>query len=222
MRTMAGPITAARLAEETGVSPRSLYRDIDALRSAGAQIEGERGYGYRLLEDPALPPQMLDQHEIEVLALGLAEVRAWGDPALARAADSVLAKIAATLPDERERQLFHAIAQVFRPEPRYAPTLDLAPLRAACWQEQAVDIRYADADGAKSDRTILPLALFYTDVCMTVLSWCCLREDFRMFRTDRMAEVRPNGASFRPRRVPLLREYLVQLQIRRGAQGSGG
>ncbi|WBO23836.1 helix-turn-helix transcriptional regulator [Sphingomonas abietis] len=221
IRTLAAPITAARLAEETGVSTRSLYRDIDALRSAGARIEGERGYGYRLLEDPALPPQMLDQDEIEVLALGLAEVRAWGDPALARAADSVLAKIAATLPDERERQLLHAIAQVFRPAPRYVATLDLAPLRAACWQEKAVDIRYVDGDGVQSDRTILPLALFYAETCVTALSWCCLREDFRMFRTDRMVEIRPNGTSFRPRRVPLLRDYLAQLQARRGARGNG-
>lgn len=73
---------------------------------------------------------MFDEDEIEVLALSLAEVRSWGDPALARAADSVLAKIAATLPDMRERQLLHAIAEVFRPEPRYAAALDLAPLRA--------------------------------------------------------------------------------------------
>lgn len=218
MRTLAGPITAARLAQETGVSLRSLYRDIDALRIAGAQIEGERGYGYRLREDPALPPQMFDPDEIEVLALSLAEVRSWGDPALARAADSVLAKIAATLPDARERQLLHAIAQVFRPEPRYVATLDLAPLRAACWDEQAVDITYMDGEGARSERTILPLALFYTETCVTVLSWCCLREDFRMFRTDRMTQILPNGASFQPRRVPLLRDYLAQLQTRRGAR----
>jgi predicted DNA-binding transcriptional regulator YafY len=216
MRTLPGPITAARLAEETGISSRSVYRDIESLRSAGAQIEGERGYGYRLLEDPALPPQMLDENEIEVLALSLAEVRSWGDPALTRAADSVLAKVAATLPDERERQLLHAIAQVFRPEPRYVLTFDLAPLRAACWREQAIDICYVDAAGTMSERTILPLSLFYTEECVTVLSWCCLRENFRMFRTDRIVEVRPNGASFRPRRVPLLRDYLARLRERRG------
>lgn len=220
MRTLGGPITAARLARETGVSQRSLYRDIDALRSAGAQIEGERGYGYRLVEDPALPPQMFDQDEIEVLALSLAEVRAWGDPTLARAADSVLAKIAATLPDAREQQLLHAIAQVFRPEPRYASPVDLTVLRAACWQEEAVDVRYVDGEGAISERTILPLSLFYTDTCVTTLSWCCLREGFRMFRTDRMSEIRPTGNSFRPRRVPLLRDYLAQLKMRRRVQAN--
>ena len=68
MRVMAPPITAARLAEETEVSPRSLYRDIDSLRAAGARIEGERGYGYRLIEDYALPPQTFDRVEIEALA----------------------------------------------------------------------------------------------------------------------------------------------------------
>lgn len=215
MRTMSGPITAARLASETGVSPRSLYRDIDALRASGARIEGERGYGYRLLEDPALPPQNFDRDEIEVLALGLAETRAWGDPALARAADSVFAKIAASLPDEGERQLFHAIAHVFRPEPRYADGPDLAPLRHCCWQEEAMRIHYRDGEGSTSERTIWPLALVYHETCVTVLSWCSLREDFRMFRADRMTGMRPAGVSFRPCRVPLLREYVARLRQRR-------
>jgi predicted DNA-binding transcriptional regulator YafY len=215
MRTMAAPITAARLAEETDVSLRSLYRDIDALRAAGARIEGERGYGYRLVEDPALPPQTLDQGEIEALALGLAEVRAMGDPTLAKAAESVLAKIAAILPDEREQQLVHTISRVFRPDPRYAATIDLAPIRAACWREEVMCIRYRDGEEVDSERKILPLALVYNNACITVLSWCCLRQDFRMFRTDRIADVRPEGTSFRPRRVTLLRDYLAQLLVRR-------
>ncbi len=215
MRTMSAPITAGRLATEMGVSLRSLYRDIDALRAAGARIEGERGYGYRLVEDQALPPQMLDQDEIEALAVALAEVRAWGDPALTRAAESVLAKVAAALPEERERQLVHVIAQVFRPEPRYTDAIDLAPLRAACWREEAVRIGYRDGEGGASERTILPLALVYNETCVTVLAWCCLREDFRMFRTDRMTNIRLVGNSFRPRRVTLLRDYVASLQERR-------
>ena len=215
IRTMSAPITAARLADETGVSVRALYRDIDALRAAGANIEGERGYGYRLVEDAALPPQSLDRDEIEVLALGLAEVRAWGDPALTKAADSVLAKVAATLPDARERQLIHAIARVFRPEPRYTGAIDLSALRAACWQEEAVWLRYGNAEGDSTERVIWPLALVYNESCVTVLAWCCLREDFRMFRTDRIFNIRLEGTSFRPRRVVLLRAYVAQLQERR-------
>lgn len=170
MRTMPAPITAARLAEETGVSLRSLYRDIDSLRAAGARIEGERGYGYRLTEDYSLPPQTFGREEIEAIALGMAEVRHMGDPVLAKAAISVIAKVAASLPDDREQQLFHAISQVFRPEQRYAATDHAETIRQACWKEEALDIEYIDKDQILSERTILPLAIMYTDRVQTVLS----------------------------------------------------
>lgn len=209
---MPAPITAARLAEETGVSLRSLYRDIDSLRAAGARIEGERGYGYRLVEDYSLPPQTFDRAEIEAIALGLAEVRHMGDPVLAKAAVSVLAKVAATLPDGREQHLFHAISQVYRPNKRYSAARDIDGIRDACWKEEALTIRYADKSGAVSERTILPLAVMYTDKTLTVLAWCCLRKAFRMFRTDQITELNAAGTSFRPRRVTLLRSYLAELR----------
>lgn len=219
MRVMPAPITALRLAEETGVSLRSLYRDIDSLRAAGARIEGERGYGYRLVEDFALPPQTLTRAEIEALVLGLSEVRGMGDKALADAARSALAKIAATLPDEAEQQVLHAVSLVYRPEPRTVG-VDLEILREAAWRERAVEIAYVDQQGAESERTIWPLALVYTERTLSVLAWCCLRQDFRIFRGDRMRAARVTGESFRPRRVALLRDYLQQLKARE-ASGEG-
>lgn len=212
MRQMPSPITAARLAEETGVSVRSLYRDIDSLRAAGARIEGERGYGYQLIEDVALPPQMLNRDEMEALALGLAEVRAMGDATMARAAESVLAKIGATLPEGRAQQLFHAISQVYRPDARIRSSADMDKIRAACFDERALRIAYADKDGTRTTRTVLPLAVMYTERCLTLLAWCCLREDFRMFRGDRITTVEDGSRSFRPNRVALLRDYLARLR----------
>ncbi|WP_417628533.1 helix-turn-helix transcriptional regulator [Pararhodobacter aggregans] len=211
MRSMAPPITARRLAEETGVSLRSLYRDIDSLRAAGARIEGERGYGYRLTEDFALPPQSFSRDEIEAIALGMAEVRHMGEPMLAAAAASVLAKVAASLPDSGERHLVHAISQVYRPEARYGDMGPLDVIRQASWNEEALEIRYHALTGAVSRRRILPLAIVHSDRTMTVLAWCCLRADFRMFRADRIQSATPTDQSFRPRRVTLLRQYLVQL-----------
>ena len=202
------------MAQETGVSLRSLYRDIDSLRAAGARIEGERGYGYRLVEDYSLPPQTFDRVEIEAIALGLAEVKHMGDPKLAGAAISVLAKVAATLPDDREQYLFHAISQVYRPDPRYAVACNMSVIRDACWREEALHIRYADQGHAVSERTILPLCVMHTDMTLTVLAWCNLRAGFRMFRADRIIELAVTGTSFRPRRATLLREHLAQLQAR--------
>ena len=217
MRVMAAPITATRLAQETGVSLRSLYRDIDALRASGARIEGERGYGYRLTEDYALPPQTFDRMEIEALALGLAEVLHMGNPALVKAAREVKAKVAATLPDDGERHLFLAVSQVYRLETRYPATPDLATpdlatIRLGCWQEQAVTIRYADTGGKVTQRTILPLAIAYLDRKLMVLAWCCLRQGFGMFQSDRISDAALAGESFRPRRVSMLRSYLADLR----------
>lgn len=213
---MPAPITAARLAEETGVSLRSLYRDIDSLRAAGARIEGERGYGYRLIEDYSLPPQTFDRTEIEAIALGLAEVRHMGDPALSKAAAAVLAKISATLPDESEQQLFHAISRVYRPDARFAAAADLDVIREACWREEALDIGYVDKSGVTSERVIHPLAIVYADRTLMVLAWCCLRADFRMFAPNRITRLERTGRSFRPQRAALLRTYLAKLEGREG------
>src|SRR5690606_9291558 len=149
MRVLPAPLTAARLAQETGVSLRSLYRDIDSLRAAGARIDGERGYGYRLVEDFALPPQTFDRLEIEALVLGLRQVQHLGDRELAAAARSALAKVSATLPGEREQQMLHAVSQVFRPQTRYLLNVDMGLIRDACWREDVLSIRYRDADGSR-------------------------------------------------------------------------
>jgi predicted DNA-binding transcriptional regulator YafY len=211
MRVLPAPVTAARLAAETGVSLRSLYRDIDSLRAAGARIEGERGVGYRLTEDYSLPPQNFDRLEIEALAVGLAEVQHLGDPALAEAARSVRAKVAATLPDDREQYLFHAVSRVYRPDGRLPAAPQMPVIRAACWREEALEIAYTDRDGAATRRTILPLSIVYTEASLAILAWCRLREDFRIFMIARVSDVQPTGESFRPRRASLLRDYLARL-----------
>ncbi|MCY1740050.1 helix-turn-helix transcriptional regulator [Ensifer sp. SL37] len=208
LRTLPSPATAARLAEETGVSLRSLYRDIDSLRAAGAVIDGERGFGYRLTEDIALPPQTFTRLEIEALVLGLAEVQHMGEPDLAAAARAVLSKITATLPDRLQRQALHAVSQVYRFDRRGPPPVDVSLLREASWQERAVIIGYVDALGQRTDRQVLPLAIVYLERVLVLLAWCCLREGYRKFRVDRIVDVSTTEESFRPRRVPMLREFI--------------
>ncbi|WP_425051200.1 helix-turn-helix transcriptional regulator [Psychromarinibacter sp. S121] len=211
LRRLPPPVTATRLAEETGVSERTLYRDIDALRAAGALIDGEAGYGYRLTEDPALPPQMFERLEVEALVLGLAEVQATGDPALAAAAAAALDKIVARLPDRVAQQAVHAVSMVRRWEDKRAPEhLDL--IRRASWDERAVDIAYADAFGRETTRRIYPLATVFVDNAQVILAWCCLRQDFRQFVIGRIGHADVTEESFRPRRAALLRDYLDRMR----------
>jgi predicted DNA-binding transcriptional regulator YafY len=206
------PVTAARLAEETGVSERTLYRDIQALRAAGALIDGEAGTGYTLTEDPALPPQMFTRLEVEALVLGLSEVKMAGDPALAKAAAQAQAKIIATLPDRVQRQAIHAVTQTYRFDRRAPLPAHMQLLREAAWDERALDIAYRDLSGQVTQRRIWPLGTVFLDREVQCLAFCCLRQDFRRFKVQQMDRVTLTDDSFRPRRVPLLRAFIDQLR----------
>lgn len=212
MRTLPAPVTAARLSAEAGVSERTLYRDIDTLRAGGALIDGAPGFGYTLTEDPALPPQMFTRLEVEALVLGLAEVRQTGDPALGQAAEAALAKIVATLPERVQRQAMHAVLQVYKWNRPPSPPARIGLIREACWDERALDISYADADGFETRRRIWPLSVVFLDHAQMLLAWCCLRQDLRRFVLSRITDVQPTDESFRPRRVALLRDFLTRMQ----------
>lgn len=216
-RMLPQPVTAARLADETGVSDRTIYRDIQSLRAAGALIDGAAGTGYTLTEDPALPPQMFTRLEVEALVLGLAEVAQSGDPMLARAAAEAQGKIIATLPDRVQRQAIHAVSRSYRYDRRTPAPPHLQLLREAAWDERAVEVSYSDTSGRKTARRIWPLGTVFLDREVQVLAFCCLRRDFRRFKVAQMADVRLTDESFRPRRVPLLRAFLDQLRGKREA-----
>ena len=93
-------VTGANLAEELGISLRTLYRDIATLQEQGASIEGEPGMGYVLRPGFMLPPLMFSEEEIEALVLGARWVADRGDERLGAAAQSAVSKIAAVLPND--------------------------------------------------------------------------------------------------------------------------
>lgn len=211
-RLLPQPVTAARLAEETGVSERTLYRDIQALRAGGALIDGVAGLGYTLTEDPALPPQMFTRLEVEALVLGLSEVRQSGDRDLARAAAEAQAKIVATLPDRLQRQAAHAVSLAHRYATRPALPPHTSLLRQAAWEERALDLVYRDRAGVATQRRVWPLCIAFLDREVQCLAFCCLRQDFRRFKVLQMEDVTATDESFRPRRVPLLRAYIDRMR----------
>ncbi len=208
LRTEPAPVTAARLADLFGVSERAIYRDIAALRAAGALIDGQAGYGYTLTEDAALPPQMLTRLEVEAVILGLSAVRAEGDPKLATAAAHALAKITATLPEQARHHARHAGLRAARVDPKPPLAIDPGAVRHAMWEERAVDIDYTDAEGRETRRRIWPLSVVFFERVLIVLAYCTLRQDFRAFRLDRIRSLAATRNSFRPRRAALLRQYL--------------
>ncbi len=213
LRRLPPPVTASALAQEMEKSPRTIYRDIDALRSMGAVIDGEAGFGYTLIEDAALPPLGFEDEELEALVLGLRDVAVIGDPALAKAARSALAKIKARVPPRQAHRLQHAVLSAHRFGRPTPVTIDVAVLRVATWEEFAITFRYTDAKGAETERRVFPLGLVYLDNSNVLMAWCLLRRDYRTFRLDRMRDLVRTDESFRPRRVPMLRAHLERIRV---------
>ncbi len=207
------PVSGAALAEEVGVSLRTLYRDIEALRAQGARIDGEAGLGFVLRPGFMLPPLMFSEDEIEALVLGSRWVSERADDALASAAGNALAKIAAVLPDDLKETLDASNLLIGPGEPIAAGDAELAAIRAAIRAERKMDIAYADKAGSLTRRTVWPFALAFFDRARVVVAWCELREGYRHFRTDRIAELATTVQRYPRRRAALLKEWKAQESI---------
>ena len=90
--------TAADLAARLGVSERTIWRDMAVMAASGIPVEGERGLGYILRSALVLPPTMLTAAELEATVSGLRRELRFGTEVQARAARSMLEKLATLLP----------------------------------------------------------------------------------------------------------------------------
>lgn len=202
------PVSGKALAEELGVSIRTLYRDIASLQAQGAQIEGEPGVGYLLRPGFMLPPLMFSEDEIEALVLGSRWVADRADNPLGSAARNALAKIAAVLPADLRDGIDAASLLVGPGEPIIADVVvDLAAIRKAIRSERKLTISYRDGGGADSQRIIWPFALGFFDRVRVIVAWCELRQDFRHFRTDRISSLAVMDIRYSRRRQTLLKEW---------------
>jgi len=200
------PVSGRTLADELGISIRTLYRDIATLQGQGAPIEGEAGLGYVLKPGFFLPPLMLDDEQIEALVLGARWVAKQPDARLAHAATDLLAKVAAVLPPDL-RETLDATALMVGPRAETGEGIDLGTVRQAIRRERKLSFSYQDAGGARSARTVWPFALGFFDKVRVLVGWCETRQDFRHFRVDRMDRLEVIEVRYPRRRQALLQEW---------------
>lgn len=206
------PVSGRVLADEIGVSLRTLYRDIATLQAQGATIEGEAGVGYVLRPGFLLPPLMFPPEEIEALVLGSRWVAGRADGRLAEAALSALARIGAVLPAELRAEMEASALFVAPGAPIPADSIDPALLRKAIRTERKLSLAYLDASGTASERVIWPFALAFFDQVRLLIGWCELRGAFRSFRTDRISRADVLDARYPTRRAELIRQWKLAKQ----------
>jgi predicted DNA-binding transcriptional regulator YafY len=214
LRAHRRPVQAQKLADELGVSTRTVYRDVQTLIGLGAPIAGEAGVGYVLSVGFFLPPLMFNQDELEALVLGARWVQRQGDEALAHAAETALAKIATASPKDLRDQMADTglwIAPRWQAAP--APEAALKTVREAIRNEHKLDIAYADVAGRATERAIWPIGVAFYEQVRLVAAWCELRDGFRHFRLDRIAALRPTGERYPQRRAALVKAWKKELKL---------
>ena len=189
LRLRRRPVAGQTLAEELGVSLRTLYRDIGALQAQGARIEGEAGFGYVLRPGFTLPPLMFSLEEVEALALGARWVEGRADKGLMKAARGALGKIAAVLPPERAEALDWPTMLAAASRAGDSEAASPPVIREALTAGRKVRLAYVDKEGRSSARVVWPVALGFFDHARMLAAWCETRQAFRHFRLDRMAAV---------------------------------
>ena len=207
-------LTAARLAETLEVSERTIYRDIADLQASGVPIDGEAGVAYVMRAGYDLPPLMFTRDEIVALVAGARLIRAWGGAAMARAAEEALVKIEAVLPDaERSRAnqiQIYAIAEEMTPEVRTR----IDAIERAVDERRRLILSYVDAEEQPTERIVRPLGLWFWGKVWTLVAWCELRDDFRMFRLDRISQMDTGGTPFRPESGKTLADFYRTMEER--------
>ena len=207
------PVTAQAIAEELETSRRTVYRDIADLIGQRTPIRGEAGVGYILEDGFDMPPLMLTQDEVEAAVLGAQMVVARGDPVLSRAAQDLIAKIGAVIPETLRPLVLEPLTRA-APSWRTTPdNVDMSRVRAAIRAGHKLTITYRDERERDSQRTIWPFAIGYHETTRHIVGWCELRQDFRNFRTDRIS-----GAVFTEVRYPDRPETLRARWKRRQAE----
>lgn len=172
---------AEDLAQDLGVSIRTIYRDMDTLIDSGVPVIGERGLGYSALAAITLPPINLTDAELEALHLGLAVVGQSDVPELVEAARALAAKIDALLPEDHAAPAqfafaaypFEDAARGFRHMPAF---------RAAVRARQKLRITLDEG----SNHLLRPLELRYWGRIWACVGWSETQDDFISFRIDQI------------------------------------
>ncbi|MBB0242744.1 helix-turn-helix transcriptional regulator [Streptomyces alkaliphilus] len=201
--------TGEELAARLDVSPRTLRRDIDRLRGYGYPVKTRPGPGghYRLAAGSAMPPLALDDDEAIATLLGLATLASTGSAAegsVDEAATRAYGKVDQYLPKRLRHRAAHLRTSL---ETGTAPTPSisadtLASLADAIRHHTVVTFDYTGRDGSTTSRRVHPYRHVHHHLRWYLLARDTRKDDWRVFRIDRITRLRMSTSSYTPRPLP--------------------
>ncbi len=189
-------LTVDELAEEFGVSRRTIFRDFNVLSEINVPVTWDKYSGYGVMDGYKIPPLMFTSKELATIMVGLNFVKSQVDKSLVEDASGVELKIKNTLPKELKdfmesldnRTVVDPFLH-FGTEKKQGGNWYL--ISSAISQKKKISYSYtAKSDGKKTDREIDPyLLVFYRDH-WNVIGFSHKRGAIRNFVLDRMENVK--------------------------------
>lgn len=223
----------AVLAERLDVSARTLRRDVDRLRELGYPVRAVKGPdgGYRLDAGTRLPPLLFDDEQAVALAVALRTAAATG-AGIEDGAERALTTLRQLMPARlRHRIDALEVTSVARSAPRPQPQANTGVLMALSAAVQAREVLRFDhaparaaataAGEAPPPRRVEPHHLVARGGRWYLVAWDLDREDWRVFRADRITPRTPTGPRFTPRDLPGGDVAAFLTGRFRGSDGSG-
>ncbi|RAO49668.1 hypothetical protein ONO86_02491 [Micromonospora noduli] len=197
----------SELATRLGVSLRTIRRDVERLRDLGYPVQATMGAigGYRLVAGKAMPPLLLDDDEAVAIAVGLRTAAGHAVAGIEEASVRALAKLEQVLPS-RLRHRVSALGAATEPLLTWdRPTVDpehLSALAAAVNNREQLRFTYRRRDGVDTERLVEPYKLVSAGRRWYLVGYDNDRDDWRIFRVDRITDLRPTRTRVAARQLP--------------------
>lgn len=181
--------TIKELAEEFGVSARTMLRDLQELSGMGVPLYSQvgAGGGYQVLTERSLPPISFTENEAFSIFFACHALRHYSSLPFEAAANSALRKFFAHLPEDlksRIDEMRHRVDFFTHTRPQRAEHLEI--LLQAAIDRRPVTIDYGIRPDRTAPRTIQPIGIYAYEGYWFCPAYCYLREAYRMFRVDRI------------------------------------
>jgi predicted DNA-binding transcriptional regulator YafY len=199
--------SGAELADRLGITVRTVRRDIDRLRELGYPVDSRPGHagGYRLVSGSDLPPLLLDDDEAVAVAVALRTATS-GITGIADTALRALAKLEQVFPARlrgRVTALQHTVTLLaFTGGGPHADPSVLVMLVTACRDHEIVTFDYTTRHGSAGRRRVEPHSVVAAAGLWYLVAHDTDRDDWRLYRLDRLANPTPTGRRVPPRELP--------------------
>lgn len=192
-------VTAPYLAEKFEVSRRTINRDIEALSKAGIPVVTEQGTngGISILEDYKIDRTLLTSSDMQAILAGLRSLDSVsGTNRYGQLMDKLSAGASNMLTGDQH--VLIDLSSWYKES--LAPKIEL--IHTAIDQREWISFVYYSPREEKM-RRIEPYNLVFQWSSWYVWGWCLDREDFRLFKLNRMSDICCDGCKFEKRQVPL-------------------